>query len=100
MCLAKGPQPSDAGDARTPGLLVSCQALYHWATALPISYCKCSKISNTFLLLFADKVLVIRAQIYKMCVRIANRKNSDQTASAEAVWSESALFVVAFFSSN
>ena len=36
MCLAQGPQGSDAGEARTRGLSVSSQALYHWANALPI----------------------------------------------------------------
>ena len=35
MCLAQGPQRSDTGEARTRGLSVSSQALYHWATALP-----------------------------------------------------------------
>ena len=35
MCLAQGPQPSDAGEAWTSGPSVSSQALYHWATALP-----------------------------------------------------------------
>ena len=35
MCLAQGPQHSDAGEARTRGLSVSSQALYHWATVLP-----------------------------------------------------------------
>ena len=34
MCLAQGPQRSDAGEARTHGPWVSSQALYHWATAL------------------------------------------------------------------
>ena len=34
MCLAQGPQHSDAGEAQTRGPLVSSQALYHWATAL------------------------------------------------------------------
>ena len=34
MCLAQGPQRSDAGEARTRGLSVSGQALYHRATAL------------------------------------------------------------------
>ena len=38
MCLAQGPQRSDAGEARTRGPSVSSQALYHWATALPTSY--------------------------------------------------------------
>ena len=37
MCLAQGPQRSEAGEARTHGLSVSSQALYHWATALPWS---------------------------------------------------------------
>ena len=36
MCLAQGPQRSEAGEARTCGPSVSSQALYHWATALPI----------------------------------------------------------------
>ena len=36
MCLAQGPQRSDAGEARTRGPSVSSQALNHWATALPI----------------------------------------------------------------
>ena len=36
MCLAQGPQGSDAGEAWTRGPLVSSQALYHWATALPV----------------------------------------------------------------
>ena len=31
MCLAQGPQPSDAGEARTCGPSVSSQALYHCA---------------------------------------------------------------------
>ena len=32
MCLAQGPQPSEA---QTRGPSVSSKALYHWATALP-----------------------------------------------------------------
>ena len=34
MCLAQGPQRSDAGEAQTRGPSVSSQAVYHWATAL------------------------------------------------------------------
>ena len=48
-------------------------------------YGKCSKISNTSLFLFLNKLLVIRAGIHKMPVRIANRADPDQTASEEAV---------------
>ena len=36
MCLAQGPQPSDAGEAKKRSLWVSSQVLYHWATVLPI----------------------------------------------------------------
>ena len=36
---------------------------------------------------------VIKAEIHKLIVRIANRGDPDQTASSEAVWSGSALFV-------
>ena len=35
MCLAQGPQRSDASEARPIGPSSSSQALYHWATALP-----------------------------------------------------------------
>ena len=35
MCLAQGPQRSDASEARARGPSVSSQALYHWATAPP-----------------------------------------------------------------
>ena len=38
MCLAQGPQRSDAGEAQTRYPSVSSQALYHWATALPITH--------------------------------------------------------------
>ena len=38
MCLAQGPQRSDAGEARTRYPSVSSQALYHWATALPMKF--------------------------------------------------------------
>ena len=46
MCLAQGPQRSDAREARTRGSLVSSQALYHWATALPRGICYISKSLN------------------------------------------------------
>ena len=35
MCLAQGPQRSDASEAQTSGTSVSSEALYHWVTALP-----------------------------------------------------------------
>ena len=43
MCLAQGPQRSDAGEARTRGPSVSSQALYHWATALSFAKIKPSE---------------------------------------------------------
>ena len=44
-------------------------------------------------------MLVMRAGSLKMLVRISNREDPDQTASSEAVWSGSALFVF-FFDQN
>ena len=38
-------------------------------------------------------MLGFRTGIHKKDVRIANREDPDQTASEEAVWSGSALFV-------
>ena len=55
------------------------------AEASNLRYGKCSKISNTFLFLFLNKILVFWAGIHKMLVRIANREDPDQTASLEAV---------------
>ena len=60
----------------------------------------CLKISNTFLVLYSNKMLINRAKIQKIFLRIANREDPDQTASEEAVWSGSALFVQAFLASN
>ena len=40
-------------------------------------------------------MLVIGAEIHKMLVRVTNREDPDHTASSEAVWSGSALFVKA-----
>ena len=54
---------------------------------------KCSDILNTFVFLFSNKMWAIMAAIHEMLVRIANREDTDQTASSEAVWSGSALFV-------
>ena len=48
-------------------------------------YSKCFEKCNTFVFLFSNKMLVIRAVIHKMLVRMANREDSDQTASEEAV---------------
>ena len=42
-------------------------------------------------------MFVFRAEIQRLCVRIANREDPDQTANLEAVWSGSAVFVYAFF---
>ena len=50
-------------------------------------YSKCYKVSNTFLFLFSNKMLVIRIGINKILVRIANRKEPDQASSSEADWS-------------
>ena len=41
---------------------------------------KCSKIMNTLLFLFLNKILVIRANIRKMYVRMATREDPDHTA--------------------
>ena len=60
-----------------------------------------SKILNTFPFPFSNNMSAIRARIYKMLVRIANREDHDQTASySEAAWSWSALVIYAFFAGN
>ena len=47
------------------------------------------KFRKLFLVLLSNKVLISRAGIHKMLVRIANREDPDQTAPS----SGSALFV-------
>ena len=54
------------------------------------------KILNTSFFLFSNIMFVIRVGINKMIVRIANRKDPDQTAYSEAVWSGFELFVYTF----
>ena len=54
---------------------------------------KCSKISNTFLFLFSNQMLVIKAGFRKMLVRLTNREDLDHSAFAEAVESGSGLYV-------
>ena len=56
----------------------------HWINREVNMSGKCSKILNTFLFLFSNKMLLIKAGIHKMLVRIANREDSDQIASSEA----------------
>ena len=46
---------------------------------------KCFKFSSTFLFLFSNKMLVIRAGNHNMLIRIANREDPDQTASSQTV---------------
>ena len=45
----------------------------------------CFKIASNFLIQFSNKMLVIKAGIHKMLVRIKNREDPDQTVSSEAV---------------
>ena len=45
-------------------------------------------------------MVFFKAEVNKMLVKIANREDPDQTASSEAVWSGSALFVLAFVAGN
>ena len=56
-------------------------------------YRKHSKILNIFYFCIPIKCFVFRAGIHEILVRIANEEDPDQTASTEAVWSGSALFV-------
>ena len=44
-----------------------------------------SKIRNPFLVLLSSKMMVSKAGVRKMLVRIANREDNDQTASSEAI---------------
>ena len=60
MCLAQEPQRSDAVEARTRGLSVSSQALYHWAKVNlwasfeQIYLVLCTKVQGHFLFVFRE----------------------------------------------
>ena len=76
MCLAQGPQRSDAGEARIRGPSVSSQALYHWATALPVNF---SEMHN-----FWCVTLAIRLDIFSPKMTGIFIRWSCQILSAEA----------------
>ena len=46
-----------------------------------------------YFFLSSNKMSVVKAGFHKMPRRIANRVDPDKTASSEAVWSGSAMFV-------
>ena len=48
-----------------------------------LEYVKCSIISDTFLFLFSNKMLVFRAGNHKILVRIANSEAPGQSVSSE-----------------
>ena len=50
-------------------------------------------VLKKILFMFASKIWNFRDGIHNMFGRIAKREDPDQTASSEAVWSGSALFV-------
>ena len=55
---------------------------------------------NTFLFLLSNTSFVTRAGSRKNPCQNANREDANQTASSEAVWFGSALFVQAFLVGN
>ena len=57
-----------------------------------LMYGQCSKFGTLSFLCSRMKCC-----LYGLGVRIVNREDPDQTAYSEAVWSVSALFVIAFF---
>ena len=69
------------------GVLLTCHSTGRsHAPEIVQSYGKCSKISNTFLFLFSNKMLLLTAEVHKILVRIANREDPDQTASRQLVF--------------
>ena len=67
MCLAQGPQRSDAGEARSRGPSVSSQALYHWATALLINIFYICRISYMHLF-FLESVYISSWQVFPKAI--------------------------------
>ena len=66
---------------------VKLQAMYRFNRAFKAGiYGKCSKISNTFLFLFSNKMLVFRAGIQKILVRIANREDLGLPCLSKPFW--------------
>ena len=81
-----------------PGMTGACQrrCRVSWYISLPLKYTEVIKITANvlkFRTLFSNKMLVFRTEIHKLLVSIANSEDPDQTASSEAVWSGSVLFV-------
>ena len=69
MCLAQGPQRSEAGEVQTCGPSVSSQALNHWATVLQNMVRLRNK--KIILLYLIEKLWGVTAiEIVKNCTRI------------------------------
>ena len=66
-----------------PLFIVSSRFTYNIVANILIEYSRCSKISNTFLFLFSNEMLVFRAGIHKMLVRIANREDPFQRKQSD-----------------
>ena len=82
MCLAQGPQRSDAGEAWAHGPLVSSQALYHWATALLIHHTMQLTINKT----------LIGPQREKTCLWEFATTQAQTSLRIRAVWSAPLIF--------
>ena len=52
---------------------------------------KCPKIYKTFHFLFSNKILVFRAGIHKMLIKVSNKEDPDQTASSLLLQKQSDL---------
>ena len=48
--------------------------MHIYITGIFVHYSKCSKFLNTFLFLFSDNMLVLKAGAHKTLVRLANRR--------------------------
>ena len=86
MCLAQGPQWSDAGAARTRGPSVSSQALYHWA---PIEESECFDNSLFWLSLNKDNTITYLNIFHGTLPKI-------ELEDLDLIWREWMLWKVSF----
>ena len=64
MCLAQGPQCSDAGEGPTRGPSVSSLALYHWATVLPVAMY--NKVANVIVNCYLSTIAQVSCFVQNM----------------------------------
>ena len=92
MCLAQGPQRSDAGEAWTRGPSVSSQALYHWSSHCTPYLAEYCSLLNEHFHCYSQLDYVVCCGVVEICI-----VNCLYPLSPGAVWCGAIQFAYLLF---